>query len=1208
MSTPNNLENLISGKSSSLSNEDKLVIDLDKGSSEYEASGSSLETSFDSEMERLLLQTTQAAMPREVQPADCELTRIAKEQRKVGFFPINPTSENLRKACTVDRDGDYVWKEDPRDQILCPHCGYILHEHDRQVVNFPCWHRSHMECQRNFKCLNWDKMILVCPYKVCRFPIVDDGDDLFNKEQLFFCEMAPWRTMVTFRQLMTLSHERVRDLEAYLHNHRIRFGWKWDPTYLVHYRQPIQNRIRDIIIKDEYNQDLPMSLNGVKDRVNRRRFRNGTEFVYFASNDFEKLPKNTWEMDFTELVDIGFFGDYEQSRETRERVQMKIGKALLGGAQAVDFKTEFGIEVEFQSRRGWVKNFGLDGRGHYQPLDFDHDDEDENEGRLDGRSRYRPPSQNNFHLGDSAAMDAQNDEPVPQENGDELLEDELMEIRKGEDILDKLLQMKEPKLEKVLAAWQADLESSIERIEANLDDMAEAPEEKATSPQEKATSPQEKVMAAKERSTQTFLKGVKDRGVQATDLEYDQRDTIINFFVYDFTHKLTRAERGYYNPEEIKFILKYTDSIPALKELIFGFMDEPIVLVPRLRNVEFDLELEAMSGFKIVHTGSLQFLSDVDLPINPKVHQKEQIYYGDPSSNLYFDYTDFSSDMAVAGSSNEASIVSSPSSFENSALVQTGNKVKRSRISIFKSFFLVSKKFVCSGLGPSSTISSPRQTQLDVAYVLRTHSSFKLRPSLSNWHWMTQDFWQMARRTFQLCMTKTVLKTSRRKRSFWKRNSFKAKSPLKANFRIFRQIIVCRFHEIFFSLRKLIFLKNHSSILIRVTDFAREIYLVKEYLFNLVFSVQLLSNVNSFHEIFSSSNTTLTYFFLPTSFLTIVDLPPKNAQILSFVVVVQPTQIQTGYPFENYDHYTYTLHFEIKPVNCHHSSAQHSFFLAMEAKKIAIFSVKGRNNTEFKAELCDKDIVFPPLNLESWDSKMGRIFEKYIEVHLKFFVKISVLRLEKADFRRLVLPQMVLFHITTGLIEGFMRSMFRGVEREQGMLREVHWHQKGGQGQDRPKFLAKNGKLTVQLINPPSMKKLQVTMAKTCNYLSFFMSHTRFQFRLLPYQMHMIICYLHDSDELRTLLQEKAKYLLNGSPGNVFVTQILKHLDDCDMGFYHYYYHNIDQFDKYFAYGSIDDWHLKRIDVTNLLEQAKKNVPDIRKEIFGLASGGEFIW
>ena len=63
------------------------------------------------------------------------------------------------------------------------------------------------------------------------------------------------------------------------------------------------------------------------------------------------------------------------------------------------------------------------------------------------------------------------------------------------------------------------------------------------------------------------------------------------------------------------------------------------------------------------------------------------------------------------------------------------------------------------------------------------------------------------------------------------------------------------------------------------------------------------------------------------------------------------------------------------------------------------------------------------------------------------------------------------------------------------------------------------------------------------------MSHTHFQFQLQSYQMHMVIGYLRDSDELRTLLREKAKYLLVGSPGNMFVTQLLKHLDDTDMTF-----------------------------------------------------------
>lgn len=226
-------------------------------------------------------------------------------------------------------------------------------------------------------------------------------------------------------------------------------------------------------------QDLPMSLNGVKERVNRRRFRNGTEFEYFASNDFEKLPKHTWEMDWTELVDIGFFGDYDESQETRERVWRKVGQALLGGAQGVDFKNEFGIEIEFQSRRGWVKNFGLDERGNFHTLDFEHDNRDENEGRHDGRPRYRPPSQNNFHMGDLAPMDAQNDEPDFNGQEDKHPDDEQMEVHEDEDILDKLLNMKQTKLDKVLTAWQADLESSIERIEANLDEIAKRPDEKA---------------------------------------------------------------------------------------------------------------------------------------------------------------------------------------------------------------------------------------------------------------------------------------------------------------------------------------------------------------------------------------------------------------------------------------------------------------------------------------------------------------------------------------------------------------------------------------------------------------------------------------------------------------------------------------------------------------------------------------------------------
>ena len=52
------------------------------------------------------------------------------------------------------------------------------------------------------------------------------------------------------------------------------------------------------------------------------------------------------------------------------------------------------------------------------------------------------------------------------------------------------------------------------------------------------------------------------------------------------------------------------------------------------------------------------------------------------------------------------------------------------------------------------------------------------------------------------------------------------------------------------------------------------------------------------------------------------------------------------------------LQFEIQTVDRCYSLTKH-LIQKMEPKKIAIFSEKGRNNTEFKAELCDWEINFP---------------------------------------------------------------------------------------------------------------------------------------------------------------------------------------------------------------------------------------------------------
>ena len=240
--------------------------------------------------------------------------------------------------------------------------------------------------------------------------------------------------------------------------------------------------------------------------------------------------------------------------------------------------------------------------------------------------------------------------------------------------------------------------------------------------------------------------------------------------------------------EQVKFMLKYIHGIPmipALKEMIFGFVDEPIVLVPKLKNVEFDLDLATMPGFNLVHTGSLQFLCDEDLPINPKVHQKEQIYYGSPSSNPYFESTDFSSNMAVVGSSSDATIESSLSSSANLALVSTENKVttfKAGTIIFIRVVFNNSNFREC---GPFTKTLNLLLTQLGDTCGLRTLSSFNLRQLLSNWLWKIHVSWRTEKKMCLLCMTKTDSKTSRRKRSI-SRPNLDAKSPLEL-IRIVRQ-------------------------------------------------------------------------------------------------------------------------------------------------------------------------------------------------------------------------------------------------------------------------------------------------------------------------------------------------------------------------------------------------------------------------------------
>ena len=208
------------------------------------------------------------------------------------------------------------------------------------------------------------------------------------------------------------------------------------------------------------------------------------------------------------------------------------------------------------------------------------------------------------------------------------------------------------------------------------------------------------------------------------------------------------------------------------------------------------------------------------------------------------------------------------------------------------------------------------------------------------------------------------------------------------------------------------------------------------------------------------------------------------------------------------------------------------------------------------------------------------ILQYYVSVHWCLLILMYIV----CNFRGLKLPQMVLFHVISGLVEGFMRSMFRRERTELAMTREINWHQRSIQD---PPILVKNAELSIQLVNAPDMYFMRTTMSRVCYFLSISLSHTQFQENLDPFQMFVLANYLRDSHETRSLLEEKLELLLIGTPGHMFVRTLLKHLDDCDQAFYYLYYMNVDMFDEYFAYGSIDDWHIKRIDTPTLLNQAK---------------------
>ena len=1231
----NNRSKFFSGKSSDTSSEGQLVIDLDRPSSAYEASASSLETSLDTSLERLLAMTTQLAAPRQVPQAECELKRFCERPRKIGIWPINKTSENLRNECFVDEDGHWAWKEDPNDQVFCGHCGYVIDDHDRQVVNWPCWHRSHVECAREYKAHHWNKLVMYCVYKACKMPIVDDGDDLFNKDQTFFQELAPWRSMVTFRQLVKMTHEEIRSLEAVIHNHRIKFGWKWDPTYLRHYRQPMQDEIRNIIIKDEYMHDLPMSLNGVKMRVNRRRFQNGTEFPYFANHESEKHPNHVWEMDWTEMTDIGFFGNYDTDQETRERVWKKVGRALLSGAQEVDFRNEFGITIEFQSRRGFLKNFIVTNEGRVEPLDFDdHDDDDE--GRQDGRPRYRPPTQNRFHEGDLAAMDAQNEEA----EDDDLIQDELEHLENG-DILERLLKASASTVDKVLDVIQDELEQSIERIEKGFKTSDEDMDSAKSTDGEK-TFVVKKVM--KEMATQTKSKGVKDKAVQADDLPFDHRDSIVRFVEYDFQHRLMLAERGHYNTDQLKFMIHYINAIPELKEKIFGFMEEPKLLIPKLKG-HIDLELATVAGFQVVHEGSFQFLSYEDPPLHPDVLQQGELYYGEDSSS------DASTNMAMKGSSSNASLSSSatlgssPGSALKIIVHSTAKKVVIFSKEIINLSTSRSNNIFYRTFGLSSKMNWSPLIQSGGDSGLRSLASFIPRPFPSTGPWQTDVLALIIRRTFQWPWTTTDLRKSWKK---MRQNKFQVKSPNEHLFRLVTQLRYFFFSQKNCDLQPIGYQSDSSSVITRNFFCQRtfksicEIFLIKSFHEKTNCASKIYVSIipkhicwNCFSKFKRRTKNSCDssrsmkvrllgwYFVVLKSNVAILVIDPLFSKIFilvhsgqfltgSYLIWIdclflrQTTIFCTKQAFCD----TMTLLFEINAVVDKYWKSSHHQYI-MSAKMIAKFTVPDEDSSKYRAaELCGLDIKFPQLQFDIRGSRKGN--DSIGTKTNLWFVKlenISVLEVSRKDFNEIVLPQIILLHINVALIETFAFSTFPlGRHIEARLPKWFHYQYVPTKNVEYPPWLARNGNITVQIYNPPSMRKLNALIRNATNFLMDTLANVTFVDGLDQNQLFILCNYPSISEDAKSIAKKLVRRLPSVNLGYLFGNTILDLFRSLDCYYHEMSYRNADIFDQIFTYGTIDSWKTESINADTLLRLARTEVPNMEREMFGIVNSSAISW
>lgn len=1176
-----NVTNVFSGKISWSSNSsDNLVIDLSKESEKSTPSKSSDEISFNSETERILNQVTLLANPRIDGQHVCPISEFARQPRKVPFIPLNKTSENLIEEVIEDENGELTWHELPEAQTLCGHCGLVLLDAQRQVINWPCWHRSHVECQREYKCLNWDQFILYCGYKACGLPIIDDGDHLFNVEQFFWREFCPWRYMATFMDLLNMSDNQKRHMEAIGHNYRIVHGVKWDPTYLCHYRQAVQGEIHDIIEMEEYNRDLPLSLNGVKMRVNARSKRNGTEFIFVASHETEKHPMNAMEYDFQEIKDIGYFRDFDEDENVENYVYWKIGKALVNGEQEVDFRDRFNIKIEFKSQRGILKQFRRGRfRGDFIPEDLDHfdEDDDDNEGRHDGRGKMRPPSQNNFHIDPIARLNAAEEEQVEEREPDEVQFDPNDPNEAPDDSDEGSGDLDEGMpIEQVLQKIQEELEESIDRLEDEfvqkeiLDEVVEV------------------LKMKKEKGTQTKSKGYKNVGVQATDLPFDFRDNIVNYLDYHLQNYLLHVERGYYEPKTVLFVLKLLNAIPKLKEKVCGFAKEPKILIPRLKGQkEFDLDLAVVSGFNVVHNGSFQYSSWDQPMVNSKVIEPERLYYDFDS----FDEEDEEFKTAVAGDeSSNVTIASSLDPVSNLTYVlhTTQKRVRLCQISVL----------ICWGKSVSSIFFRERGPFIKTLSSQKAWSAEGSGSTVRQWrphryprpqgpchfrrHARIQNFGLMEKKICQSTWTNSLKRHKAKKMRRPTVHQRPKGVPNGLGITVSKNSCVC-----------LNFVKSKDSNLVR--------YFLVNFCDNLgckgaipyKFSSIILLRLTHGERLLIISKCYVTFFY-----------KQKRVQRVFSLDRTQSQYVQTRFYNErNKDLTKYIL-----VCICHFF--RKVLLYSSTLKMIAQFSIPAAFGDNFCiANLHSIDINFPKVQYESLEGQRGTFCElEMLEFGFSFQnCNFSVILVNKQKFDSLVMPLLVLLHSTGSYVEILLMTSYSRVGIEEPRLPKWLHETKIGDGQYK-KVLTCNGKLSVDIKKALTMGESIELFKKMASFCTDVLALIRFEEQMEDVQLEILCNYLRITDEIRSTYKMITQHLPLSNHGSRFVGFVFDRLAYMDKAFFVIMEQNMAQMEQYFKFELLESWKLGSITSTQLLMLANKEIPDRHRCLFSRLASQTIEW